>query len=203
MARRSIGEQHKWRSGVVRQVPLTEARKRIFLEELRRHGVVAEAARVASPLAQSKNGASKTFYAERHRDFLFAEAWDDAVEQADARLEAEAVRRAVEGVERGVFQKGTRAVDHDGKPATVTEYSDRLLEVLMRSRISRYSEKRQVEVNVNHGVQRLSLSPSDLLALSPNDRAALMHILEQIARNRGECEEVESEPLALNSGESK
>ena len=43
------------------QRPLTAARKRAFLDELRRHGIAAESARVASPHSRARHGAASTF----------------------------------------------------------------------------------------------------------------------------------------------
>ena len=125
--------------------PITEARKKAFLEELSRHGVVAQAARVATPHETKTTGASG-FYRLRNLDPAFAERWDAAVEQADAALLTEARRRAVEGVERGIFQKGTQATTADGEPATERVYSDRLLELILKPRFpNEYIERRAIE----------------------------------------------------------
>ena len=74
---------------------LTAKRKGIFLDELRRHGIVVEAARVASPHSRDRHGAASSFRDERNRDPEFAAAWDSAQETADANLLMEARRRAV------------------------------------------------------------------------------------------------------------
>ena len=66
---------------------LTKARRRAFLRHL------AEHARTASPEARGRDGAYKTFADERHRDPDFAAAWQEAVEEAVAKLECEAFRR--------------------------------------------------------------------------------------------------------------
>lgn len=85
------------------------------------------------------------------------------------KLEREALRRAAEGVGRPVFQKGQRAMDivtdaegnvvyeDDGttpktKPAVVQEYSDRLMELVLKRHIPEYREKQQMDVNVSGGV---------------------------------------------------
>ena len=90
-----------------------------FLETLRKTGNVTEAARVARI---SRN----TVYTHRHADPVFAEAWDDAEEEATDALEYEARRRAVHGVERPVVYKGEVV-------ATIPEYSDRLMELLLKA----------------------------------------------------------------------
>jgi hypothetical protein len=51
---------------------LTDRRKRLFLLELSRHGILARAARAASPRASSRYGALQTFKDERERDPEFA-----------------------------------------------------------------------------------------------------------------------------------
>jgi hypothetical protein len=70
-----------------------------------------------------------------------SEAWDDAVEVGTQRLEDEAIRRATEGWEEPVYQRG-ELVGH------VRRYSDALLMFLLRGRRPEvYGERRQrVEV---------------------------------------------------------
>ena len=69
----------------------------------------------------------KTAYNWRnaHPDFL--EAWDEALDLGNNILEDEALRRAVEGTEKPVYQGG-RCV------GTVREYSDTLLIFLLKGR---------------------------------------------------------------------
>ena len=59
---------------------LTEQRKAAFLAELARHGIVARAARAASP--HSARGAVQTFRDLRAGDADFGCDWDEAMEQA-------------------------------------------------------------------------------------------------------------------------
>ena len=178
-----------------RHAPLTAERKAVFLRELARHGVAAEAARVASPHTTERHGALSTFLSERNRDPQFATDWAGAVEQANAALEREAWRRAVEGTPRGVFQKGERVMDHDGQPATEQQYSDRLLEVLLRSRLAdRYGDKKQIEVRGRVDVRSVTLSIADLHVLSPEQRGQLARIMERIAIARGEMETGQTAP---------
>lgn len=70
----------------------------------------------------------------READPAFSAAFDTAVEEAADRLEQEARRRAIEGVDRPVFQGGIHVGD-------VREYSDRLLEVMLKARVSGYADK--------------------------------------------------------------
>jgi len=170
-----------------RHAPLTEQRKAAFLSELARHGIAAEAARIASPHTSERHGALSTFLSERSRDPEFAARWVEAEEQANAAIEREAWRRAVEGCERGVFQKGGRVIDHDGKPATERAYSDRLLEVLLRSRLAnRYGDRKQIELKGRIDVNSVTLSVDELGLLSVTQRRTLAEIMERIATCRGE-----------------
>lgn len=68
-----------------------------------------------------------TIFNWRSEDPEFAAAWLEAVEEGVDRLEAEAYRRAVEGVARPVFQGG-ECVGH------VQEYSDNLLTLMIKGR---------------------------------------------------------------------
>ncbi len=92
--------------------------KRLFLESLASTGVVREAA------AEAKISRDLA-YRWRSTDKKFSTLWDRAIEDAADRLEREALRRAVEGVERPVFQGGVEV----GKSRT---YSDPLLMFLLR-----------------------------------------------------------------------
>lgn len=80
----------------------------------------------------------------RHDDPEFARRFDEAVIEGNGRLEDEAVRRAVEGVDRPVFGRV-------GQVGVVTEYSDRLLEFLMRGRIDKFKERRDVSLRTPDG----------------------------------------------------
>lgn len=125
------------------QTKLTERRKRLFLLELARHGIIVRAARAASPRASSQYGAVRTFKDERDRDPEFAAKWAEAMEAAEASIEAEIYRRAQEGWEEPIF--GGR---HREKiVGTVRKYSDRLLELRARALIPAYRETNAIAVN--------------------------------------------------------
>lgn len=106
---------------------MTAKRKATFLRELSCHGVVAVAARTASPGA--KDGARASFYEEREADPKFAADWDAAVEQANANLEMEMHRRGVLGYEE-------QQLDENGVVVrSFRKFSDNLLLALARKRI--------------------------------------------------------------------
>lgn len=122
---------------------LTDRRKRVFLAELARHGILVRAARAASPRASSRYGAVQTFKDERDRDPEFAGQWLEAVEAAEASIEHELYRRAQEGWEEPIF--GGR---HKEKiVGTVRKYSDRLLELRARAMLPAYRETTTIGVN--------------------------------------------------------
>ena len=92
----------------------------VFLEALREGYSVRHAAERAGPSAQR-------FYQWRQEDDVFGEEWAAAVEARTDLLEDEAHRRAVHGVAKGVWFRGERVGEE-------LEYSDKLLEVLLRAR---------------------------------------------------------------------
>ena len=118
--------------------------KPVFLEALRRSGVVKHAVEAAGI-------ARRTAYDARERDEEFKQEWDEIIEAATDEIEREAVRRAVEGTLKPVFQ-------HGRKVGEIREYSDRLLELLLKAhRPELYRENSTVkheggalaQVNVN------------------------------------------------------
>ena len=129
---------------------LTDRRKRLFLAELARHGILVRAARAASPRASSRYGAVQTFKDERERDPEFAAQWQEAVEAAEASIEHELYRRAQEGWEEPIY--GGRYKEQI--VGTVRKYSDRLLELRARAMLPAYRETSAVSVNgrVTHDV---------------------------------------------------
>lgn len=99
----------------MRQGNITPSKKLddVFLADLRDRGNVTLAAKVAGY-------ARSSLYERIKEDPSFAQAVDDARAEYQSRLELEADRRAVEGVEKPVFYQG-EVCGH------VREYSDNLL----------------------------------------------------------------------------
>ena len=174
------------------RVPLTEERKEAFLTALSETGSFDHACRVASPHSDGRKPCYSTFRDEVRRSPEFAARVAEAKAEALGRVEREIFRRAVEGVETPVFQKGERVIDHDGRPAVVRQYSDDLLRRLAgRLDPENWVERRQIEHSGSVGQRSddvLSLSVSDVLALSQRDRDDLGRILQRVAENRGEVE---------------
>ncbi len=91
----------------------TPKKDEAFLAELAQTGNVGAAARQA--------GYGRTqLYQWRQAEAAFAEAWDDAVTEYTESLEAEADRRAVQGVVKPVFYLGETC-------GQIRQYSDTLL----------------------------------------------------------------------------
>lgn len=97
----------------------TDRARETFLATLRETCNVSEAARKA-------HIGRRTAYDWRDADAAFAAEWDDAEQEAADRLEREAWRRGVEGVDHPVTFQGEIT-------ATYKEYSDRMLELLLKA----------------------------------------------------------------------
>lgn len=103
-----------------------------FLEAFEDEGMVSKACQVVGVSRQA-------VYAERQRNEEFAVAWADVEERVVERMEHEAYRRAVEGVEKPLVSAGRHVTN-------VTEYSDSLLQFLLKARRpERYRENVKVE----------------------------------------------------------
>lgn len=106
-------------------------KRRRFLEHLEKGFSVTMA-------CKSVGIARSTVYAHRKANADFAAEWEDAVEAGIDLLEDEALRRAKDGTERPVYHQGVQV-------GTIREYSDRLLELLLRARRpEKYRERHEV-----------------------------------------------------------
>ena len=154
------------------QHALTDARKQAFLEELAAHGIVARAARAASPNAAGY--CVSTFRDARNRDPEFLAAWDEAMEEARGAVECELHRRAVEGWEEPIYggKYKERIV------GTTRRYSDRLLELRAKALLPEYREHRKVEMA---GSLETRQKPTiGLDRLPPELRSQVRELLEQV-----------------------
>jgi hypothetical protein len=108
------------------RLKLTKARQKRFLKALADTGNVTAAIAVA--------GTSRTrVYELRRTDPGFAAAWEEAEETAVDKLEAEARRRAIEGVPEPLVSAGRLVCGADGEPIAIRRYSDNLLLALLRA----------------------------------------------------------------------
>ncbi len=112
---------------------IATTKKEKFLEAFRQTGNVTEAA--------EKAGVNRaTPYKWRKKDPKFAKAWEEAEQEAADRLEREAWRRAVEGVEEPVYYKG-KQID------SIRKYSDTLLIFLLKgNRPEKYADRVKQEI---------------------------------------------------------
>jgi hypothetical protein len=157
------------------------ARSREKFDRRAREHFLAVLGETASPTrAAAAVGISRTWaYAARERDLEFRVAWDQAVDLAMERLLEESYRRAVDGFEEPVVQGGRVVSVRDPgsgeeRPFSVTRYSDRLMEVLLKFR---YPEKMADRLRADVRVDGLGLAPEALLRMTPDERRALIGLL--------------------------
>ena len=134
----------------------TEAWQSKFLETLRETGMVRVACRAAGVVYS-------TAYRARVRDAVFAEQWQDAIEQACDALEVEARRRALEGVETPV------GFYHGVEGARIKVCSDSLLMFLLRAHRPLFRDNYPVEFANPEGGQK---PVDDVDELSAGERHA-------------------------------
>jgi hypothetical protein len=90
--------------------------------------------------ARDTGVARSTVYHAREQDDAFAAAWADISEMTLERMEAEAIRRAVDGVDRAVYYQGEEV-------GLERQYSDTLLIFLLKAgRPDKYREN----ISVRH-----------------------------------------------------
>ncbi|MGE5271540.1 MAG: hypothetical protein ACM3JG_17910 [Thiohalocapsa sp.] len=159
--------QVPWNKGTGK---MTKAVKAAFVEVLRETASPTQAAKFCGV-------STNIAYIARDRDLEFRVEWDKAVEQAMDQLQGEAYRRAVHGVVRPVVQGGHLVRDDGGEVLNTTEYSDRLMEVLLR-----WKHPQALATRLNVRVEEpLGLEPEVLILMAPGDRRALLELLKKYA----------------------
>jgi hypothetical protein len=147
-------------------------RKEIFVATLRETASAMKAAEAAGICVD-------TAYAARKEDPEFAARWEQAVEVALDQVLGEAYRRSMRGVDEPVVQGGqwVECEDESGQTrrVTITRYSDRLLEVLLKFR---YGDQLADRVKVQTEGP-LGLEPEVLLRMNPTDRGVLLGLLQK------------------------
>lgn len=103
----------------------TDAAVDRFLETLSRTGNPSAA-------CQASHLTRRFINRMRENDPVFARDYDEAMEEATDLLEAEAWRRALEGVPQPLVKAGQPVLDADGTAIIVRRYSDPLLVMLLR-----------------------------------------------------------------------
>lgn len=99
--------------------PIKDARKAAYLSILAQTGIVGQA-------AKSSGFDRSTVFRWRQNDPEFAKDFDAAIEDAADTIEAEAMRRAVQGFDEPVWFKGE-------KVGTTRKHSDYLLGLLLKA----------------------------------------------------------------------
>lgn len=127
----------------------TDKKRAKFLSELSTIPNVSKAARA---IGMSRRG----LYDIRDIDEVFAQEWDDAVQEGIDAIEEELHRRAVDGIPEQHYRDGKLV-------AELTRYSDTLLIFYLKSlRPDKYREKVGVDANVNVTVKGYrSVNPDD------------------------------------------
>lgn len=127
--------------------------KHAFLDALREHGTVSAAATAA--------GRNRSYcYEARANDPAFAAAWDEIDGAVTDQLEAEAIRRAKDGVINDVYFRG-EVVGQE------RVYSDSLLQFLLRGkRPEVYGDRTRLDVAGVPG------APVELVVPTDDERAA-------------------------------
>lgn len=122
--------------------PLPAEIRTLFLAALAKGHTVTAAAGMAAV-------GRRTVYEWRESDPEFAKQWEDAYAAGTEVFEQEARRRAVEGIERGVYYMGER-VD------TQREFSDTLMMFMLKARApEKYRERLDVKHDVGGIAERI------------------------------------------------
>jgi hypothetical protein len=131
---------------VARRAPRTASLDDRFLEAI-------AAGQTISAAASTSGYSRRAVYDRRKADAAFRERWDEAVAVAIERLEAEADRRAVEGVLEPVFYQGEEC-------GQVRRYSDTLLIFRLKAlRPEMYRERAAIEHTGADGKDLIPVPP--------------------------------------------
>jgi hypothetical protein len=113
-------------------------RKRAFLAALASTGIVAHAAARAGWCTGSA-------YHHKTKDKVFADMWEEALAVSADLIEMEALRRAVHGYEKPIWDRGGKDRD-PGILGYETQYSDSLMSLLLKARKpEKFRERHEVD----------------------------------------------------------
>lgn len=153
-----------------RNPTISSAKYDVFFAELATDGHVTRAAQVA--------GVDRSGCYKLREDPEFEARWQDAMEKACDTLEAEARRRAVDGVEEPVFYQGVEC-------GRVRKYSDGLLTTLLKGNRSKYRDGGRLEVaNAPGETFAVSESPTQVARRIAFVFASAMQALNQPATDQ-------------------
>lgn len=121
--------------------PEITADKASFLYMYPTHGTIEATLRAIGLKSRT------TFYDWLKTDVAFKASFEEIKRVYIERMEREADRRAIEGVNKPVFYKGKLVTDKDGNPVTIKEYSDTLLIFRLKALApEKYREKSSIEL---------------------------------------------------------
>lgn len=106
----------------------------VFIDLLREWGVISKA-------AEGAKVNRRTAYERRAGNAEFARQWDDALQDFADSLEAEAIRRARDGIIKGVYHQGVLMNSE-------VQYSDTLMAQLLKAkRPDEYGDKLTIKID--------------------------------------------------------
>lgn len=155
-------------------------------------GSFSHACRVSSPHLDGESAnppAYSSWKALLASDPKFAEQFEETMATIRDDIIRELHRRSVEGIAEPVFQKGERAVDFDGTPATVRKYSDSLLALRARAVLKGdYRDQKTIDLNINHRspAAQWTISAEDLACLPNAEKEQLKSIITKVRDHRRE-----------------
>ena len=159
---------------MARKKAITKRRRGLFLDKLKSTGSVTKAA-IAGEIGRS------SWYDLRARDPAFGDEWDEAELAFLDQSESEGIRRAVVGDDEEVpYTHYHKDGSKETLSRTVTKKSDRLLELLLKSRHPLYKPTKALELTSPDG----SLSPSadapDYSNLDDEELRQLTHLQRKL-----------------------
>ncbi len=125
-----------------------------------------------------------TYYQWRKKYPDFAEQVSEALDLATDQLEIEARRRAVDGVDKPVYQGGEMV-------GTIREYSDTLMNTLLRGNRPEKYGKAGTNVTVNNNT--LNINAEGVIDVSPERQAMLQRLRAMIVGAYPEAEQLAAE----------
>ena len=146
-------------------------RKEEFCLELARCGIVAQAARLIGV-------DRRTVTEHRKNDTAFLQEMEDAMDEFRGLLHKEALRRAIKGVDQAIFHR-------DEQVGTLTKYSDRMLELLLKRHDHSFRDHVKVDsTTALSGSLEISALSKELDELTEEERTEFRKILESRANGR-------------------
>ncbi len=169
--------------------PMTPERVDLFLQVYRESGACFRTAAAAACPSTGKGANPKpcfsSFVRLRKSDMEFAAACDEILQETADLIEAEIDRRGRVGWLDPVFQKGSQAVDCDGKPAFIRRFDSKLLLARAKALMpDRFGDSKRVDLHHHKALSILQISPEDMDGLSNEHRGQLREILIVMQANR-------------------